>query len=206
MSYFILDYVCYDIGVMVERVIPLDVAYDSDDFREEMARVGSLDQFREFTAKVLPTISVNGFLYDFAAQIELRALMEDYAPKTKSDQETPVVILKENVESPTDRILYGGTTAIEPYRFRLHDIGVQHLYYFEHIPTQDPLTVRFLAYGGQEEQEHDIYPLSRVPAEGGLAYSFDYDVRLWQPNGNGRFRGIGMGNARMGDIRLPRRY
>lgn len=190
---------------MSERFIPLEVVYNRDDFLEQMDRVASLGQFRELTKNILPGISVNGFLYDFEAQIKLHDLMMRYAHKTKLDKETPVIILKTPGKTETKRPLIGGTSASEVYRFRLHDIGFEHIYYFSQRPASAPITLKFLPTNNQA-QTHEIYPLNRVPVIGGPSQSYDYALRLWQPNGQGFFTGVNQGNVRMNGVHLPRVY
>ncbi len=191
---------------MVEREDIIHIPYDSEDLREEMSRVDSLDKFRFLLKETLPDVPVNAFVYDFAAQIDLHELFAAYGHKTKIDKETPVLILKHPGETNAGTKTIGGTSSIEPYRFRLRD--KDHIYYFSKEQREEPLEVRFADTVTQvfPAVKHNVSPLNRVPINGGESQGYDYRHSLWQPNSHGIFRGVGIGNGRMGDLRLPRVY
>lgn len=191
---------------MVERESSVDGTYESEELLHEMRHIDSLPQFRVLLTETLPEVPVDAFVYDFAAQIELQELFGKYAHKTRTDKETPVIILKEQGETDAGAQTIGGTKAIEPYRFRLKDDA--YIYYFNEVPKNEPLQIRFMDNETQifPTAHQDMYPLNRVPVVQGTAQRYDYKERLWVPNGQGIFRGIGAGNRRMGDVRLPRVY
>ncbi len=194
---------CYHSGTMVERE-EFHIPYDSEDLREEIARVDSLGKFRYVLHDILPGVPVDAFTYDFAAQIDLRAKFEQYGHKTKTDKETPVIILKEPGSTNAGTETIGGTTAIEPYRFRLDD--ADHIYYFNRFPKQEPLHVRFMDTETQifPPSVHSIHPLQRVPVSGGMSQSYSYEKQLWLPSNQGIFRGVGIHSRMRWNPATPR--
>ncbi|MGH7203260.1 MAG: hypothetical protein ACREHC_02350 [Candidatus Levyibacteriota bacterium] len=192
---------------MTERVDREPSEYDSEALRAAISEVDSLSKFVALVKEKLPHVPVEAFLYDFGAQFDLVMLMEQYSHQTRTDKETPVVILKEPGKTHADRETIGGTNAIEPHRFRLQD--KEHIYFFNQLPQGDPLEVRFMDPETQvfPEQKSLIYPVNRVPSEGGLAERYNYGAKLWEVSGQGIYRGEGIGNLRIdGTLRLPRVY
>lgn len=187
--------------IMVEQRVGLHEAYDSDTLRGKIAEVSSLDEYRALLRDTLPNVPVEAFLYDFAAQLDLVEVMHRYAAKTKVEKETPVVILKEPGRTDAGTPTKGGTTMSEAMRFRLHD--PHHIYYYNRFPQTEPLKITFI--GVENANAVELYPLNRVPDEGGVAQVYDYTLRLWQPNGQGTFQGVGQ-SSRTGGARLQRVY
>ncbi|MGI8420023.1 MAG: hypothetical protein ACR2LN_05275 [Candidatus Levyibacteriota bacterium] len=193
---------------MIEQQENWPSLYDSEDLREEMGRVDSLAKFIALVHDELPHVPVQAFLYDFGAQLDLLALMEAYSHHTRSDKEPSVVILKKPGETDSGTKTIGGTTAIEPYRFRLDD--KEHIYFFNQIPQGESLTLRFMDPETQifpKPQSHvTVYPLNRVPRNEGHAQRYNYRTGVWEASGQGIFRGEGIGNLRMNKLHLPRVY
>lgn len=169
------------------------------DLPKRLDTVSSLSEFRHVMHTLLPQISIDDFLYSFESQVKLEELFHMYGHKTRSGfdaKEIPVVILKSQGKTDAGTKTISGTVAIEPYRFKLDD--PDHIYYFNQYPQSEPF---FAKIDGDEPQMH---ALNRVPVTEGVSQHYDYRSLLWVPNNQGIFRGVGLGNSRVGRTPLPR--
>jgi hypothetical protein len=184
---------------MSERLGYLLEEHDKVAFHKAMDGIASLPEFRAFLSTALPTVPVEELLHDFVAQTKLQELFGIYDHKIRSDyysKQTPVLILKKEGETDSGRKTLGGTALIEPRRFRLQD--PDHIYYFNQVPQNDPMIIHI------DGQRREHWAINRVAVHGGPAERYDYGSQQWLSNKQGSFRGVGLGNTRIGEARLPR--
>ncbi|MBA3724446.1 MAG: hypothetical protein H0W89_06215 [Candidatus Levybacteria bacterium] len=152
---------------------------------------------------VLPHISPELLLHDFAAQIKLRNILVDFRHATQRRKDPAIIELHATGSNHAGTPGYSSSA-----RERMILRDKDHIYFFANDVqrTHSDSNGLHVAPYIQSAVSIETTQLSRVSTGPGSVEVYNYEKGTWQPNGRQEHRGVAVGNRRMNGVRLQRVY